>query len=86
MPRLRLWRAMGARIVGAGKSKYYQAALRDFERARRCYAKASLESEWEQVVSDVRATHRRKHGFIPGFERVANRIGPEQELVISSIS
>ena len=73
----RLWRAMGARIVGAGKSKYYQAALRNFERAKRCYATAGREPEWERVVSEVRARHRRKHGFMPGFERVANGTGPE---------
>lgn len=75
----RLWRAMGARIVGAGKSKYYQAAIRSFERAKRCYAKAGREPEWEHVVSEVRAIHHRKHGFMPGFERVANGTGPEQE-------
>jgi hypothetical protein len=38
----RLWRAMGMRIVNAGKSGYYQAAQRNFERARRCYAKGRL--------------------------------------------
>jgi len=75
----RLWRAMGARIVGAGKSTYYQTALRNFERAKRCYAKAGREPEWEHVVNDVRARHHRKHGFMPGFERVADGIGPDRE-------
>lgn len=75
----RLWRAMGARIVGAGKSKYYQAAIRNFERAKRCYAKAGREPEWEHVVSAVRAIHHRKPGFMPGFERVVNGTGPERE-------
>ena len=75
----RLWRAMGARIVDAGKSKYYQAALRNFERAKRCYAKAGREPEWEHVVNEVRARHHRKHGFMPGFERIADGIGPDRE-------
>ena len=33
----RLWRAQGMRIVDAKKSKYYDAALSNFERARDCY-------------------------------------------------
>jgi hypothetical protein len=33
----RLWRAMGMRVVNAKKSKYYGAALGNFERAKRCY-------------------------------------------------
>jgi antirestriction protein ArdC len=31
----RLWRAQGLRIVDAGKSKYYDAAVSNFERAKR---------------------------------------------------
>jgi len=58
----RLWKAMGMRIVNAGKSRYYSAALRNFERARQCYAKAGLEADWQTVVSQVRAEHQRKYG------------------------
>ena len=36
----RLWRAQGMRIVDAKKSKYYDAALSNFERARNCYLRA----------------------------------------------
>ena len=36
----RLWRAQGMRIVNKSKSKYYDAALTNFERARRCYERA----------------------------------------------
>ncbi len=43
-----------------------QAALRSFERAKRCYTKAGRKPEREQVVSDVRARHHRKHGPCPG--------------------
>jgi hypothetical protein len=41
----RLWRAHGMCIVKAGKSKYYDAAISDFERARRCYARAGLAAD-----------------------------------------
>jgi uncharacterized Zn finger protein len=75
----RLWRAMGIRIVSAGKSRYYQAALQNFERARRCYAKAGLEADWEQFVSQVRAAHHRKTGFMRGFEEVVTGSGPSQD-------
>lgn len=47
--------------------------------AKHCYAKAGREPEWEQVVSEVRAIHHHKHGFVAGFERIANGVGPDQE-------
>jgi transposase len=75
----RLWRAMGMRIVSAGKSRYYQAALQNFEQARRCYAKAGLEADWEQVVSQMRTDHHRKTGFMRGFEEVVTGSGPSQD-------
>jgi hypothetical protein len=68
----RLWRAQGMRIVNAKKSKYYDAALSNFERARHCYEKAAQTAEWEKTVSEVRARHHRKWGFISGFENVVN--------------
>jgi len=37
-----LWRAQGMRIINAKKSKYYNAALENFEQARRCYERAGL--------------------------------------------
>ncbi len=67
----RLWRAQGMRIVDAKKSKYYDAALSDFERARDCYLRAELAVEWEKTVRRVCALHRRKTGFINGFEALA---------------
>jgi hypothetical protein len=36
----RLWCAAGLRVVNAGKSKYYPAALENFARAKRCYQAA----------------------------------------------
>lgn len=67
----RLWRAQGMRIVNAGKSKYYDAALSDFERAKGCYQRAGLAAEWEETVRQVRARHYRKTGFMSGFEALA---------------
>ncbi len=67
----RLWRSQGMRIVDAKKSRYYDAALSNFERARDCYQRAGLAAEWEETVRQVRAAHHRKTGFIGGFEALA---------------
>ena len=67
----RLWRAEGMRIVDAKKSKYYDAALSNFERARDCYQRAGLSAEWEKTVRQVCAAHYRKSGFISGFQALA---------------
>lgn len=75
----RLWRAQGVRIVKAKKSRYYDAALHSFERARRCYAEAGLIGDWEQVVDEVRVEHHRKTSFMPGFEQIVRGAGQEPE-------
>ena len=75
----RLWRAQGMRIVNAGKSKYYAAAIRNFGDAKRCYERAGLADEWARTVIEVRAAHHRKTGFMPGFEKVARGSGPIDE-------
>ena len=75
----RLWRAQGMRIVGAKKSEYYNAALSNFERAMRCYAKAGLTAEWEETVNRIRTEHHRKTGFMPGFEDLAAGCGPSNK-------
>lgn len=67
----RLWCAQGMRIVDAKKSKYYDAALSNFERARDCYRRAGLTAEWEDTVRRVRASHYRKTGFMGGFDALA---------------
>lgn len=72
----RLWRAQGMRIVKAGKSKYYDAALSNFERAKRCYEKARLTAAWETTVNQLRAEHHRKTGFMSGFEDLVAGSGP----------
>jgi hypothetical protein len=71
----RLWRAQGMRILNAKKSRYYDAALSNFERAKNCYQRAGLVVEWQETVRQVRSNHRRKIGFMPGFERLASGSG-----------
>ena len=71
----RLWRAQGMRIVNAKKSKYYDAALSNFENAKRCFERAGLAAEWEKTVCRVRAVHHRKIGFMSGFERLVANAG-----------
>lgn len=66
----RVYRALCMRIVDAGKSKYYDAALDHIEHAKKCYLKAGLDAYWQAVVADVRKRHFRKKGFIAGFEDI----------------
>lgn len=58
------------RIVNAKKSRYYDAALDNFRRARQCFDAAGLTAEWENTAVQVRAEHRRKTAFIAGFEEI----------------
>ncbi|MBW1927074.1 MAG: hypothetical protein JRI35_07800 [Deltaproteobacteria bacterium] len=66
----RVYRALCMRIVNAGKSKYYDAALEHIEHAKKCYTKANLDADWQAVVADVRKRHFRKKGFMAGFEDI----------------
>ncbi len=66
----RVYRALCMRIVNAGKSKYYDAALDNIEHAKKCYTKAGLNADWQAVVADVRERHFRKKGFMAGFEDI----------------
>ncbi|MEA3411963.1 MAG: hypothetical protein U9R74_10540 [Pseudomonadota bacterium] len=75
----RLWCAQGLRIVNAKKSRYYDAALSNFENAKRCFERARLGAEWQKIVSQVRTGHHRKGGFMPGFERLVAGSGPSEE-------
>ena len=67
----RLHRALGMRILNAKKSRCYDAALGNFEDARACYERAGLRHEWHALVAEIRGAHRRKAGFIAGFDRLA---------------
>jgi uncharacterized Zn finger protein len=75
----RLWCAQGMRIVNAKKSKYYDAAVLNFERARRCFERAGLRAEWQRIVEKVRSEHHRKTGFMSGFEEVVAGPGPTEK-------
>jgi hypothetical protein len=70
----RVYRALCMRIVNAGKSKYYDAALDNIDHAKKCYTKAGIEAEWEAVVADVRERHFRKKGFMAGFEDIVSGV------------
>ncbi len=67
----RIFRALCVRIVDAGKSKYYAAALSNLEEARKCYQQAGLDDQWKALVNEIRRDHHRKSGFMPGFEAIA---------------
>lgn len=70
----RVYCALCMRVINAGKSKYYEAALDNIERAKKCYAKAGLNDDWQAVVTDVRQRHFRKKGFMAGFEDVVSGV------------
>jgi hypothetical protein len=75
----RVLRALGIRVLNAKKSKYYDAALSNFEDAKECYARAGLDAQWKAVVAEVRQAHHRKVGFMGGFERLVAGQGPSEE-------
>ena len=71
----RLWKAQAFRILEAGKSKYYDAAVANLERARRCYEQAGLAGQWEATIRRVRASHFRKMRFMAAFASVVAGLG-----------
>ena len=75
----KVFRALGMRILNAGKSKYYDAALSNFEEAKSCYERAGMEPKWKTLVGKIRQVHHRKHSFIGGFERLVAGRGPSKE-------
>jgi hypothetical protein len=74
----RLYRSLGLRIVDEAKSKYYRFAIAHLRRAKKCYERAGLLSEWEGTVKDVRKRHRLKSSFLPGFENVVKGVVPRR--------
>lgn len=63
--------AMALRILDAKKSKYYDAALGNLEKARKLMLKEGQDEQWKALAGEIRESHRRKSGFMPGFERIA---------------
>ncbi len=72
----RLWCAQGMRLLVAGKSKYYDAAVANFEHAKQCFEMAGLSSNWTLIVNRVQTVHRRKLGFMSQFEELVVGRGP----------
>jgi tetratricopeptide (TPR) repeat protein len=68
----KLYRALGLRILNAGKSKYYDAALDHFEKAHNLYCGAGQTTDWEELAATVRNAHLRKRGFLVGFEQITS--------------
>jgi hypothetical protein len=75
----KVFRALCMRIVDAGKSKYYYAALLNLEKAKNCYQSAGLDAQWQALAAEIRREHHRKSGFMPGLERIIRGTGPSQE-------
>ncbi len=75
----KVYRALCVRVIDAGKSKYYYAALSNLEKARACYQKAGQDAQWTALVAEIRRDHHRKTGFMPGFERIVAGAGPSEE-------
>jgi hypothetical protein len=75
----KVFRALCMRIIDAGKSKYYDAALSNLEKAKNCYQRAGLDAQWQALIAEVHREHRRKSGFMPGFERIVRGTGPSRE-------
>jgi hypothetical protein len=68
----KLYCALGLRILNAGKSKYYDAALEHFEKAHDLYCEAGERSAWEALADVVRSAHSRKRGFLAAFEHITS--------------
>lgn len=62
--------AMALRILEAKKSTYYHAALQNLEKARKLMLAKGQQTEWQALAIEIREAHRRKSGFMPGFEAV----------------
>ncbi len=75
----KVFRALCMRIIDAGKSKYYDAALSNLEKAKSCYRSAGLDAQWQVLAAEIRRYHFRKSAFMPGFERIDRDAGPERE-------
>jgi hypothetical protein len=71
----RIWRAQGMRILNLGKSRYYEAALRYFQHAKHCYQQAR-QDQWQHLVDEVYAQHRRKTSFLARFDDIVSGSEP----------
>jgi len=67
----RFHRALAQRILTARTSRHYPIALRHLERARNAYKASGQDSVWNELIRELRQTHRRKSSLMPGLERLA---------------
>lgn len=75
----RLWRAQALRILHAKRSRYYDVAVLDLAHARDGFLAAGQDEAWAQTVAQLRVEHKRKLGFMEGFERLAAGASPERQ-------
>jgi hypothetical protein len=68
-----------AAFVTQIRARFDAAALSNFESAKRCFERAGLHAEWQKTISQVRADHHRKSGFMSGFEHLVEGTGPSDE-------
>lgn len=47
--------------------------------SRSCYERTGLGAAWTTLVKQVRTTHRRKFGFVAGFEKIVAGEKPRRE-------
>jgi uncharacterized Zn finger protein len=58
---IRAARKQAARIIEAGRARYYHHAVDWLDRARAAYRAAGREAEWQAYVKDIRTRHGRKY-------------------------
>lgn len=68
---VKIYRALGIRIVNSKKSKYYYVAWKHFEKTKELYHKTGQEKEWDKLVENILYEHSRKSSFIGGFRDIA---------------
>ena len=49
----KVFRALCIRIIDAGKSKYYDEALANLEKAKNCYQRAGLDAQWQALIAEI---------------------------------
>lgn len=74
----KVYKALAMRILKAGKSNYYNAALKHLEQARSCWLNSNESGKWQTLVDEVRRKHARKYSFMPAFEKLVSKEAREK--------
>jgi len=69
---VKIYRALGVRIVNSKKSKYYHVAWEHFKKTKELYRKIGQENEWENLAKSIIRNHSKKSSFIGGFKDVVS--------------